>query len=102
VPAAADADVEIVSTAVPAPPASVAGENEEVPTDGASPVTDSATSPANPLIDVTPTLDDTPAPAVTLWLDGVTATAKSGGAETTTVTAAVRASEPLVPDTVIG
>lgn len=102
VPGVAVVDVVMVSCEDPAPPETTAGENENVPTDAGSPANESWTSPEKPLIDVTPTLEVTSAPATTLCVDGVAATEKSGGADTARVAAVVRVVEPLVPVTVNG
>ncbi len=90
-----------VSCELPAP-AMTCGLKLAVPTPDGSPVSDSATSSAKPLSEVTPTVYVAPAPATTFRLAGVADRLKSGGAVTTSVAAALWTVAPLVAVIVSG
>src|SRR4051794_11659504 len=77
------------------------GESVAVASCG-KPAADRLTLPAKPPTDDTVTVEPTLWPATTVSDAGATATPKSGGAETTSVTRAVCAVEPLGPVTVSG
>lgn len=62
-----------------------------------SPVTLSVTCPLKPLVGVTVTPKDVEPPWITVWLDGVAVSMKSGDALTTRVTVAVCVRVPLTP-----
>ena len=88
VPSGTAAVVVTVRTEEPAPPATTPGEKAPEAPLGGRPATEREASPVNPFNDPSVTVYCADPPATTVAEDGAAASVKSGGADTTSVTAA--------------